>query len=147
MRSIPYLANCFFKIEILLLVLFIAGCTSMPRYRRDALPPPIKPGGNYVETGVASYYADDFHGKPTSSGEIFDMYAMTAAHKTLPLGSIVKVTNLTNNKSVTVKINDRGPFVKKRIIDLSYGAAQVVGMVGPGTAKVRVKVISWGKEK
>ena len=123
------------------------GCTSMPRYRRDTLPSPVKPGGRYVETGIASYYADDFHGKPTASGEIFDMHAMTAAHRTLPLGTVVKVKNRDNGKSVTVTINDRGPFVKGRIIDLSYGAARELNMIGTGTARVRIEVLKWGVEE
>ncbi|MBU0517688.1 septal ring lytic transglycosylase RlpA family protein [bacterium] len=134
--------------QLLLLVLIfalLAGCTSAPRYRTDTLPPPVKPGGRYVESGVASYYAHKFHGRATASGEIFDMYGISAAHKSLPLGTIVKVTNLDNGKTVTLPINDRGPFVKKRIIDLSYGAAQVINMIGPGTAKVRIEVVEWGE--
>jgi len=119
----------------------------MPRYRRDTLPPPVKPYGRYVETGVASYYGSDFHGKPTSSGEIFNMYALTAAHKRLPFGTIVKVKNLKNKKTVTVTINDRGPFARGRIIDLSYAAAQTIGMIGPGTARVRIEVIKWGEDQ
>lgn len=116
----------------------------MPRYRREPLPPTVKPGGRYVETGVASYYGADFHGKPTSSGESFNMYAITAAHKALPFGTRVRVKNLDNSKTVIVIINDRGPFVPGRIIDLSYGAAKVINMIGPGTARVRIEVISWG---
>jgi len=119
----------------------------MPRYRRDTLPPPVKPGGRYVETGMASYYADKFHGRPTASGEIFDMNGLTAAHKSLPLGTVVKVTNLDNKKTITLPINDRGPFIKGRIIDLSLGAATVIDMVGPGTARVRIEVVEWGGGK
>ncbi len=123
------------------------GCTSMPRYRRGESSPPVKPGGRFVQIGIASYYAEDFHGKLTASGETFNMYELSAAHKTLPLGTVVRVTNLDNGKSVVVPINDRGPFVKNRIIDLSYGAAKVLGMIGPGTARVRVEVLEWGKDK
>ncbi|MBW2086527.1 MAG: septal ring lytic transglycosylase RlpA family protein, partial [Deltaproteobacteria bacterium] len=96
---------------------------------------------SYVEKGVASWYGRKFHGKKTASGERYNMYDMTAAHKTLPLGTWVKVTNLSNFQDVTVKINDRGPFVKGRIIDLSYIAARLVGLVGKGTAWVRVEAL------
>ncbi len=104
-------------------------------------PPPIQPLVGSRQIGVASWYGKDFHGKPTASGEIYNMYDMTAAHKTLPLGTQVMVTNLENGRSVKVTINDRGPFVKNRIIDLSYAAAKAIGMVGPGTAKVMIEVL------
>jgi rare lipoprotein A len=94
-----------------------------------------------VQYGIASWYGKDFHGKPTSSGEIYDMYQLTCAHNTLPLGTSVMVTNLENGKSVELKVNDRGPFVKERIIDLSYAAAQILGMYEKGTAQVKVEVI------
>jgi rare lipoprotein A len=95
----------------------------------------------WVQYGVASWYGKKFHGNPTASGEIYDMYQLTAAHKTLSLGTYVMVTNLENYRSVEVKINDRGPFVKGRIIDLSYAASRSVDMVGKGTARVRVEVL------
>jgi rare lipoprotein A len=95
----------------------------------------------YEEKGIASWYGKDFHGKTTSSGERYDMFKYTAAHKTLPLGTKVKVTNLSNGKSVRVKINDRGPFVEGRIIDLSYVAALQIGIVKTGTAKVKIRVL------
>ena len=95
----------------------------------------------YSERGIASWYGPDFHGKRTSSGETYDMHAMTAAHKTLPIPTRVRVTNLANGKSVIVKVNDRGPFARGRIIDLSYAAAKKLDMIGPGTAEVRVEVI------
>jgi rare lipoprotein A len=94
-----------------------------------------------VQYGIASWYGKDFHGKTTSSGEIYDMYELTCAHNTLPLGTPVMVTNLENGKSVELKVNDRGPFVKERIIDLSYAAAQILGMYEKGTAQVKVEVI------
>jgi rare lipoprotein A len=94
-----------------------------------------------VQYGVASWYGSDFHGKPTSSGEIYDMYQLTCAHKTLPLGTTVMVTNMENGKSLELKVNDRGPFVKERIIDLSYSAANILGMWEKGTALVKVEVI------
>lgn len=95
----------------------------------------------YRDTGVASWYGRDFHGKSTSSGERYDMFAMTAAHKTLPLPTYVEVTNQRNGKSVIVKVNDRGPFVDDRIIDLSYAAALELDMVRAGTAPVFVRAL------
>ena len=92
-----------------------------------------------VQYGVASWYGADFHGKPTSSGEIYDMYQLTCAHNTFPLGTMVMVTNLENGRSVELKVNDRGPFVKERIIDLSYAAARILGMWEKGTASVKVE--------
>lgn len=97
--------------------------------------------GEYTEMGVASWYGVPFNGRRTSDGEIYDMRDLTAAHRTLPFNSIVRVTNLTNGKQVNVRINDRGPFVANRIIDLSYSAATAIGMVGPGTAEVRLDVV------
>ena len=133
------------------LVYLIAGCTT------SAPPPPKPPAGHpkpykvfgkwyqplpdskgFRQRGIASWYGKDFHGKKTSNGEIYNMYAMTAAHKTLPLGTFVEVRNLENNHRVKVRINDRGPFVRGRIIDLSYSAASEIGVVGPGTARVEV---------
>jgi len=98
-----------------------------------------RPGN--VLTGTASWYGPDFHGKLTSNKEIYNMYEMTAAHKTLPFGTQVMVTNLVNGRSVQVRINDRGPFVGDRILDLSYAAARLLDMVGPGTAPVRVEIL------
>jgi len=98
-----------------------------------------------VQTGLASWYGPGFHGKRTASGEIFNMYELTAAHRTFPIGSYVMVTNLENGKSVLVRINDRGPFVKGRIIDLSYAAAKLIGLIGPGVAPVRVELLSYDR--
>jgi rare lipoprotein A len=94
-----------------------------------------------VQYGMASWYGEDFHGKPTSSGEIYDMYQLTCAHNTFPLGTAVMVTNLENGRSLEFKVNDRGPFVKERIIDLSYAGAQILGIWGKGTAFVKVEVV------
>jgi rare lipoprotein A len=96
----------------------------------------------YVERGVASWYGSEFHGLRTATGEPYDMFAMTAAHKTLPLPCYARVTNLSNGRSVVVRINDRGPFVSNRIIDLSYAAAAKLGMIGPGTAFVQVETLT-----
>ncbi|MEZ5514416.1 MAG: septal ring lytic transglycosylase RlpA family protein [Steroidobacteraceae bacterium] len=95
----------------------------------------------YVETGLASWYGPGFHAANTSNGEVYDMYAMTAAHKTLPLPAYARVTNLDNGRSVVVRVNDRGPFVDGRIIDLSYTAAAKLDMIRAGTARVEVRVL------
>ena len=96
----------------------------------------------YRERGVASWYGKKFHGRSTSSGERYDMYAMTAAHKTLPLPTNVRVTNLDNGRSITVRVNDRGPFVKNRLIDLSYAAAKELDVVANGTGMVEVVALN-----
>jgi rare lipoprotein A len=98
--------------------------------------------GLYVEEGVASWYGIPFNGHRTSNGEIYDMHDMTAAHRTLPFGAVVRVTNMANGKQTEVRVNDRGPFVANRVIDLSLAAAQAIEMVGPGTATVRLEVVS-----
>ena len=105
-----------------------------------ACVPEIHPGGG-AQVGIASWYGPDFHGRPTASHEVFNMYDMTAAHRTLPLGTWVVVTHLESGRSAVVRVNDRGPFVRGRIIDLSYAAARVLGLIGPGTARVRVEVL------
>lgn len=101
--------------------------------------------GFYKTNVTVSYYASDFHGKKTSSGETFNMYDLTCAHKMLPFGTKVKVTNLKNGKSVVVRVNDRGPFVKMREMDLSKAAAAKIGMIKDGTAKVNLEIVSLGK--
>jgi rare lipoprotein A len=145
---------------IALCVAFVVfGCAG--RTPTPESPPPGKPGypkpykvlgkwyqplphsEGFRQNGIASWYGRDFHGKKTSNGEIYNMYAMTAAHKTLPLGTHVRVNNLENNRSAVVRINDRGPFVRGRIIDLSYAAAADIGIVDSGTA--RVEVVALGK--
>ena len=100
-----------------------------------------------VQIGIASYYGKKFHRKLTANGQRFNMYKVSAAHKTLPLGTRVKVTNLNNGKSIRLTINDRGPFKKGRILDLSYKAAQKLGFVNEGTTKVRIDVIKLGDNK
>ncbi len=102
---------------------------------------PMRPQARYAEDGLASWYGRKFHGRPTASGEIYDMYAMTAAHKTLPLPSYARVTNPANGRSVIVRVNDRGPFVRGRIIDLSYTAALKLGTLG-GVVAVQVERIT-----
>jgi rare lipoprotein A len=141
-----------------------SGSASIPELPADAVPrpEPRSPYGNvpvyevfgewytvmhtsdgYKEKGVASWYGNKFHGRPTASREPYDMHAMTAAHKTLPIPTYVRVRNLSNNKSVTVRVNDRGPFVGNRIIDLSYSAALKLDMIRSGTSLVEVEAISF----
>jgi len=140
-----------------LLVLFFLIVACGPRHvvidRR--MPPPekqevkkesVKRETYEVQHGVASWYGGEFHGRPTSSGEVYDMYQLTCAHNTFPLGTVVMVTNLENGRSLELKVNDRGPFAKERIIDVSYAAAQMLGMWEKGTAPVKVEVISPGIE-
>ena len=137
------------SLPTLLIVFFFLLTACGPRYvvrERRTLPPEKgvtieRRESRGVQQGIASWYGADFHGKQTSSGEVYDMYQLTCAHNTLPLGTMVMVTNLENGRSVELKVNDRGPFVKGRIIDLSYAAARMLGMHEQGTAAVRVEVI------
>jgi rare lipoprotein A len=125
-----------FLFAFLIIILFLSpGC-------RPARPT-LAPTAGYVETGLASWYGPGFHGQKTSSLEVYNMHDLTAAHRTLPFGTMVLVTNLENGRSVTVRINDRGPFVKDRVIDLSYAAARMLGLVGSGTARVRIEAIGF----
>jgi len=115
----------------------LSGCGLFRRSR----PPAVEGRPGTVQTGTASWYGPGFHGKRTSNGEVYDQNDLTAAHQTLPLGTHVAVTNLNNGRQVEVRINDRGPFVKDRSIDLSYAAARTLDMIGPGTAPVRIEVL------
>jgi rare lipoprotein A len=123
----------------LLLPLALVAVSCAPRAYR---PPSDKVV--YREEGVASWYGSKFHGRRTSSGERYDMYALTAAHRTLPLGTIVRVTRTSNGRSIVLKVNDRGPFIDNRIIDLSYGAARRLRMVEDGLASVVVEAFDGG---
>src|SRR3989442_2002870 len=125
---------------ILLIVYGLRGCAG--RQQKYAASPADYPVG-YVERGYASWYGPGFHGKKTASGEVYDSHRLTAAHRTLPLGTVVQVRSLTNGRLVTVRINDRGPFVKGRIIDLSLAAAQALAMAGPGTDQVELRVVAY----
>mgnify|MGYP005836873233 FL=1 len=100
-----------------------------------------------MQEGVASWYGPGLHGEPTASGEVFNQFDLTAAHPSLPLGTRVLVTNLQTGRAVEVRINDRGPFVNGRVIDLSYAAARTLGMIGPGTAPVRIVVLGWDEPR
>jgi len=154
------------RLFYLILLAFLLAACSRPAYRSRVIETPETRGlkgwekpyevngeryqplrqqehVGFSEEGLASWYGKDFHGKYTSNGEVYDMYAMTAAHKTLPLGVSVKVTNQANGRQTVVRVNDRGPFVKGRIIDLSYSAAKELGVVGPGTAPVRIEALGY----
>ena len=144
------LVHAVWFLVVLAAVSVIAGCASSPRFTRGRSAEPKlheKPTSSKSLKsleGIASYYADDFHGKKTANGEIYDMYKMTAAHRSLPFNTKVKVTNLNNDRSIVVRVNDRGPFKLERIIDLSLGAATQLGMKGTGTARVKLEVLEWG---
>lgn len=149
----------------MVLVLAAGGVAELSRALRDGIRPPPRPVYKvgapyridgvwyrpkedfaYRRTGIASYYGgetdgNDFHGRPTANGEIYDMNALTAAHPTLQMPSLVRVTNLENGRSVVLRVNDRGPFVKGRIIDVSRRAAQILGFEQKGTARVRVEIL------
>jgi rare lipoprotein A len=135
--------NPVYRSVSLFLCLYAFGCAVPPsKVRLRQIPSqPQTPSGGVSQTGIASWYGPDFHGKATASGEVYNQNELTAAHQTLPLGTRVMVTNLENGNATEVLVNDRGPFAKGRIIDLSYAAAQSINMVGPGTALVRLDVI------
>ena len=114
-----------------------AAAVGQPRVANQPAVPIVQ-----GEQGLASWYGHPYHGRPTSSGEIYNMYAMTAAHRTLPFGTQVRVHDLDNGQTVEVRINDRGPFVEGRIIDLSYSAAKAMGMLGAGIARVRLEILN-----
>lgn len=162
--SAPRLSPCpVFPVLVLLAALLLSGCsgkqlggapsetpgTTTPSRQTGTRPytingqtyVPLLDAHGYAEEGVASWYGSDFHGKKTANGEIYDMYGMTAAHKILPFGTRLKVTNLDNGRFVTVRVNDRGPFVASRVIDLTHKAASDLDMIGPGTVRVRVESI------
>jgi rare lipoprotein A len=127
----------------------ISEATSAPSSSAQTRPEVRKQAGKPkpYQIGTASWYGEDFDGKPTASGEPYDMYDMTAAHLTLPLGSYVRVTNLRNGKAVVVRVNDRGPIVPGRIIDLSYGAATALGYDKRGLQRVRLDVVTSHQHK
>jgi peptidoglycan lytic transglycosylase len=142
-RAIPLLA-------LLAAAIALAGCAR--KHRVTVTRPPAPTRGlspaqiPTSETGIASWYGHPYHGRAAADGEIYDMEKLTAAHRTLPFGTLVRVTNLSNQKSVDLRIIDRGPFIDGRIIDVSHAAAEALGMVGAGLARVRVDVLSVGTE-
>ncbi len=120
--------------------LLACACVSSPVYRSTGISAEVAVTG-YRERGEASYYGEAFHGRTTANGEVFDMHAMTCAHLTLPFGTVLRVTNLDNERQVTVRVNDRGPYHGDRILDLSRGAAEELGMISSGTAEVIIEVV------
>lgn len=137
------------KIFFFLLTIFLVyNCAPSARFssnssnNQKSTPTEYKEGE--VLYGESSYYADKFHGKKTANGEIFDMHKKTAAHKTLPFNTMLEVTNLENNQSVIVRVNDRGPYKKGRILDISYDAAREIDMISSGVVRVRIKILKWG---
>lgn len=124
---------------ILCFVLVWSGCGR----KKSAARPPAAPAPGWSEEGIASWYGEPYHGRQAANGETYDMEQMTAAHRTLPFGAMVLVTNRTNGKKVEVRITDRGPFIDGRIIDLSRAAARVIDLIRPGTAPVRIEVRSY----
>ena len=150
--SVKHLARAArFCLVTMLCAAVLTGCGGRGSWRKGGVPGskpytvrgktyhPLKSAHGFVEEGTASWYGPGFHGKTTASGERYNQYAMTAAHKILPLGTKVRVTNLANRRAVLVEINDRGPFVDDRVIDLSRTAATRLEMMGRGTARVRVQ--------
>ncbi|HTY59010.1 MAG TPA: septal ring lytic transglycosylase RlpA family protein [Bacteroidota bacterium] len=128
-------------------LLLLAGCgAGSPRFTSRAWPEPSvgEPAGPARLEGVASYYADEFNGRKTASGEVYNMNDMTAAHRTLPFGTRVRVTDIDTGKSVVVRINDRGPFKDDRLIDLSLGAAKQLGLIPQGTGHVILQILELG---
>ena len=150
------------RIVYCIFILMLFSCIASPRYSSSSLdkqktvkkynyrltskgnPKPEDVRVGDVITGVSSWYGPNFHGKLTANGEVFDQYGVTAAHKTLPLGTVARVTNIDNGKSLILRINDRGPYVGDRILDCSYGAATKLGFKDLGTANVEVKIIELG---
>lgn len=150
--------NVTIKVIILISFILLAGCGSAPRFTsresrfEKRTPPQIENLDSYKNTepletvtGVASYYADQFDGKVTYSGDVYDMYGLSAAHPSYQMGTIIRVTNLYNDKSVIIRINDKMPLRPDRIIDLSLGCAQELDMVNAGIQEVKVEVLEWGK--
>ena len=135
-------------------VILVVNCSNSPRYTTGGWnrSKPVKKVNSTAKSkkilkGVSSYYGEDFHGKLTANGEVYDMYGVTAAHKELPLNTVARVTNIDNDKSIILRINDRGPFVKGRILDCSMAAAKKLGFFDKGTANVKIEVLKWGDNK
>ena len=155
------------RIFLYILVFCIYECTASPRYssgtspKKNKVTKKVKTNSSRYSSGssseqsqaaskkdvfrgVSSYYGPNFHGKLTANGEVFDMYGVTAAHKELPFNTVVRVTNLDNDKALILRINDRGPYIGKRILDCSYGAAKKLDFMAKGTANVEIRVIELG---
>lgn len=127
----------------------LAGCgPAVPRFTTRATPSTANPPSTTHQLeGMASYYSDEFNGRRTSSGETYDMHDFTAAHRTLPFNTKIRVLNLENGRSVVVRVNDRGPFKDDRVLDLSLGAAKELGLIENGTARVRIEILDLGTDQ
>ena len=139
-----------------LILLLSDACTPNPHFRSDKAPKSQRKikkqrkkttGFEKIQYGISSYYGPKFHGKLTANGEIFDMYKVSAAHRYLAIGTLIKVTNLDNNRTLNIRINDRGPYVNNRILDCSYAAALKLGFVEEGTANIKLEVLVMGTGK
>ena len=148
------------KFYVAFILLFMFACTASPRYysgvdstksketkkKRESNSRSNFKSNKKKYTGVSSWYGPQFHGNLTANGEVYDMYGITAAHKEFPLNTVARVTNLDNNKSIILRINDRGPYVDGRILDCSYGAALKLEFADQGTANVKIEIIEWGDD-
>lgn len=144
MRRLNSLSLSLILLQIVLSqIVFLSACTR----KEEILPPPPPPTPTPTAHGTASFYSDEFQGKTTASGETFDQNLLTAAHKSYPFGTLLKVTNKKNHKSVIVRVNDRGPFIKGRVIDLSEAAAKQLGFIDDGKTPVSITVLKQGNEK
>ena len=143
------------KLILLSIIVMISSCTVSPRYNANPKQNKNKKtaytknkksisSNKKIYKGISSWYGPNFHGKLTANGEVFDMYGITAAHKSLPLNTVAKVTNLDNGKSIILRINDRGPYVGNRILDCSMGAAKKLDFYNQGTAFVKIEIIEFG---
>ena len=147
-------------VRLFFILIIIYACSPSPRYKTNSQTSKksssikvkkekkdIFDKKKTIYNGTSSYYGSQFHGKLTANGEVFDMYGLTAAHKEIPFNTVVRVTNLDNDKSIILRINDRGPYVGDRVLDCSYGAAKKLDFLNKGTANVEIKVIEWGDNK
>ncbi|MBI4903507.1 MAG: septal ring lytic transglycosylase RlpA family protein [Acidobacteria bacterium] len=125
---------------VLAAIAIVLSASSCARQKKISTPVTVKVG--HTQKGIASWYGSPYHGRRAANGEVYDMHQLTAAHRTWPFHTIVRVTNLDNQRAVEVRITDRGPFVKGRIIDLSQAAAEEIALIGPGTAKVQLRVVA-----
>jgi len=150
MLSLRSFRSSWYQPICLLVCFYLLACSPSARFSSTRITPTAHTASKLSQGstiyGEASYYADQFHGKITANGEVFDMNEISAAHKTLPFNTKLKVTNLENNRSVIVRVNDRGPYKKGRILDLSYRAAQEIGMLDTGVANVKITILELGDE-
>ena len=143
--------------NIFIIISILLSCTVSPRYTSEQFSPQSLKTGKIksikdftnlkkIYLGVSSWYGPNFHGKLTANGEVYDMYGVTAAHKEFPLNTVARVTNIDNGKNIILRINDRGPYVKNRILDCSMGAAKKLEFHEAGTANVKIEIIEWGDD-